>query len=191
MRLKIASILLVAAALTACQSSGENAPIDLGIGTTDDGGTQVAAAPDGQITDVELRAYCPRVELRDGTAFYNTYLRGKEEDPDSVIYQASIAEVTRACNYSGGSLTMTVAAAGRVVPGPQAKAGTITMPIRVAVVQGDSVLYSQLHRYPIQVSEGIGATQFVFNDPAVVIPAPQTRNVTVFVGYDEGPYDTP
>ena len=34
------------------------------------------------------------------------------------------------------------------------------------------------------------ATQFVFVDPSVVIPVPEPNTVQIFVGYDEGPYDT-
>ena len=185
------AVIALAAVLAGCQSSSEQGgPIDLGIGE-DQSGSQIAAADSGQITDVELRAYCPRVELRDGTAFYNTYERGKQDEADSIIYQASLAEVTRSCNYGSGALQMTVAAAGRVVPGPKSRSGNINMPIRVAVVQGETVLYSKLHKYPVQISDGVGATQFVFNDTEIVIPAPQSRNVTVFIGYDEGPYDTP
>jgi hypothetical protein len=84
-------------------------------------------------------------------------------------------------------LTMNVAAAGRVVPGPLAKAGTVTMPIRVAVTLGDQVLYSQLHQHKVQVADTSTATQFVFNDPNVSVPAPSAKNYQVFVGYDEGP----
>ena len=179
--------------LAACQSTGNEqsgGPIDFGLGEEN----QVAAAPvveEGKVTDVELRAYCPKVQLRSGTAYYNTYTRGQEQNPKEVIYQASINDVTRSCNYSGGQLAMTVAAAGRVVPGPKGTGGSVTMPIRVAVVQDENVIYSQLHQQQVQVAEVGGATQFVFTDPAIVMPAPSQRDVIVYVGYDEGPYNTP
>lgn len=183
--------------LSACQST-KTAPVDLGIGATADGTqTDIAASgasvidtaqQPGQITDVELRAYCPRVDLREGTAFYRTYEKGGKETEDAnlVIYQAALAETSRDCKYANGVLTMTVAAAGRVVPGPKGKGGTITMPIRVAVTQGDEVLYSKLSQQDVQIGE-TGATQFVFKDTEVSFPQPTTRNITVFVGYDEGP----
>ena len=185
----------VLAILAGCQStSGEQSggPIDFGIG---DENTQIAAAPavtdDGRITDVELRADCPKVVLRSGTAFYNTSTRGEDQNPAAVIYQAAINDVTRDCRYSDGQLNMVVAAAGRVVPGPRGETGQITMPIRVAVQQDGVTTSSQLHQQSVQVADGVGATQFVYTDPAIVMPAPQSRNVIVYVGYDEGPYDTP
>jgi hypothetical protein len=202
MKTRIVTALGLALLLGACQST-KTAPVDLGVGNeagtqtsvvTD--GTVAAAAPSivdtvtepGRITDVELRAYCPKVDLREGTAFYRTYEKGgkETEDPSLVIYQAALAETSRDCKYSNGTLTMTVAAAGRVVPGPKGKAGTITMPIRVAVTQGDEVLYSKLSTQEVQIAE-TGATQFVFTDTQVSFPQPTSRNITVFVGYDEGP----
>jgi hypothetical protein len=197
MKTRILSAFGFALLLTACQST-KTAPVDLGVGTqTDvvaDGSVAAAssvvdtAAEPGRITDVELRAYCPKVDLREGTAYYRTYEKGgkETEDPSLVIYQAALAETSRDCKYSNGMLTMTVAAAGRVVPGPKGKGGTITMPIRVAVTRGDEVLYSKLSTQDVQIAE-TGATQFVFTDNQVTFPQPTSRNIQVFVGYDEGP----
>lgn len=159
-------------ALAGCQSSG---------------GTDMAAAPE-PVRESELRAFCPQVQLRQGTAFYSSYQRGGQDDPQRLVHQASISNVTRACSYaSDGSITMNVGVAGRVVPGPQGSAGQSTLPIRIAVVQGTTVLYSQLHQYPVNVQDTAGATQFVFNDPAVTIPRPEGTNIVVFAGFDEGP----
>lgn len=200
MKAHILPALGLALLLGACQST-KTAPVDLGTGTATDGtatdvvaeGTVAASSvvdtvsEPGRITDVELRAYCPKVDLREGTAFYRTYEKGgnETEDATKVIYQAALAETSRDCKYANGIMTMTVAAAGRVVPGPKAKPGTITMPIRVAVVRGDEVLYSKLSQQDVQIGE-TGATQFVFKDDQVSFPQPTARNITVFVGYDEG-----
>jgi hypothetical protein len=83
-------------------------------------------------------------------------------------------------------MTINVAAAGRVVPGPAGAPGAVKLPIRVAVVRGEEVLYSQLHDYQVAVDSS-GAAQFVFNDPNVTIPIPPDQAVRVFAGFDEGP----
>lgn len=171
---------ILALAVTGCQSGGAGSAMN----------SAANQPPANKITEAELRAYCPQVMLREGTAFFNTYQKGGEGDPEKVIYQASIADVTRSCTYGNGMLTMNVAVAGKVVPGPAGKAGTITMPIRVAVTRGEEVLYSQLHKFPVAIKEGAGATQFVFNDPNVTFPQPTARNIRVFAGYDEGPPKT-
>jgi hypothetical protein len=139
------------------------------------------------VRESELRAFCPGVSMREGTSYFSTYQKGGDGDPTKVIYQASLTDTTRACTYEGGNVTIKVAAAGRVVPGPAVRPGTITMPIRVAVVRGSEVLYSKLHQQQVPVSDTNAATQFMFTDADVTIPMPSERNVSVFVGFDEGP----
>lgn len=167
--------------LAGCQSDSGVDALDLGAGQAEE-----------PVKLSELRMYCPAIQLRSGTAHFNTYQRGGHDDPSKIIYQASIADATRKCTTTDdGMLSINVAIAGRIVPGPQGKAGTITMPIRVAVVQGSEVLYSKLFKHPVNVEDTIGATQFVLSDPSIQIPVPAQQNVLIFAGYDEGPYDTP
>lgn len=168
-------------AVAGCQS-GDGAD-SLGVGLDGTRNKDLAAPT---VTEASLRAYCPQVTLREGTAFFSTYAKGGDGDPAKLAYQASIADVTRSCTAADGTTTINVAIAGKVIPGPAGGPGTITMPIRVAVVYGGEVLYSQLHKY--QVAVGAEATQFLFSDPNVVIPTPaQGGTVQVFAGYDEGP----
>jgi hypothetical protein len=149
------------------------------------GGDKAAEEP--KVLESELRAFCPPVKLREGTAYFNTYAKGGQDDPAKVLYQASITDVTRTCSNAGGTMTMNVAVAGKVVPGPAGAPGNVTMPIRVAVVRGDEVLYSQLHKHQVAVGDASAATQFLFNDTSVSFPTPQGQDVQVFAGYDEGP----
>ncbi len=140
-----------------------------------------------QVLQSELTGYCPRVQLREGTSFFNTYAKGGQDDPAKIVYQASIADVTRSCSRAGGMLTMKIAVAGRIVPGPAGGPGTVTMPIRVAVLRGEEIFYSELHRHSVVVGEGSGATQFLFANPDITMPIPEKGTVQVFAGFDEGP----
>lgn len=194
-------------AAAGCQSS-DNGVLNLGFGKKD---TQAPPPPqDPKVLASQLRAYCPKVTLRDGTAFFSTYAKGSakprkktdaaqdaqpapdgsivdpDRDPAKVIYQASITDVTRDCSNANGQLSMKIAVAGKVVPGPMFAPGTITMPIRVAVMHGTEVLYSQIHPYQVQVTDPSAATQFVFTDQNVVVPEPTAQDYQAFAGYDEG-----
>lgn len=181
-RISAGAALAAMLAIAGCQSGDGSSALDLGGGK--------AEAP---VNERDLRAFCPPVELRQGTAYFSTYERGGQKDKDQtkLIYQASIADVTRSCTYPNGLLNMDVAIAGRIVPGPKGKVGTLTMPIRVVLIQDGQVVYSQLHKYPVAVTDTIGATQFVFNDAGISIPRPSSKSLIVYAGYDEGPYNTP
>lgn len=170
-------------ALAGCQSGGGA----FGIGAPKPSDPAAVAEAEGKILASELLAYCPGITLRDGTAFFNTYARGGDGDPSKLIYQAAITDTTRSCTRSDGTMTITVGAAGKIVTGPLGAPGKINMPIRVVVVRGTEVLYSQLHRHQVQVANTVGATQFVFTVNNINIPTPTARDIQIFVGYDEGP----
>ncbi|QKD04820.1 hypothetical protein [Mesorhizobium loti] len=210
-------------AAAGCQS-GDNGILNLGLGGKKDP-TAPPPPQDPKVLASQLNAYCPRVTVRDGTAFFNTMAkevqkpkakskpmhkpRNKAEAeqqaqeaqaqaaadaaaaaaaPDesvNIIYQASISDVTRDCSRADGQLTMKIAVAGKIVPGPKFSPGTITMPIRTAVMHGTDVLYSQIHQYQVQVTDPSVATQFVFTDSNIVVPAPTAADYQAYAGYDE------
>ena len=165
--------LMGSAFLAGCQSGGSASS-----------GQAAGPAQGAAIRESEIGAFCPPVTLLEGTASLRRYERGAEGDGDRVIYQASISETTRTCQYDRGAVT--VAVAGKVVPGPRGQAGTITLPIRVAALRGDDVIYSQLFRHPVTVTDTSGATQFIFSDPNIVIPGGIGQTVRILIGFDEG-----
>ncbi len=192
-------------AAAGCQSS-DNGILNLGFGKKDP--TAPPPPADPKILASQLRAYCPRVTVRDGTAFFSTYAKAAptpkkkkgaaaqdtppvpdatapQDDSANIIYQASVTDLTRDCSNANGSLNMKIAVAGKIVPGPKFTPGTITMPIRVAVMHGTDVLYSQLHQYQVQVTDPSVATQFVFTDQNVVVPEPTAQDYQAYAGFDE------
>jgi hypothetical protein len=173
-----AGLVAFAALLSGCQSSDNSLA---GVDTT------APPPPQEKITQSELEAYCPSITVREGTAAFDTYAKGAAGDASQVVYRSSIADATRACKRSDGQMRIDIAVAGRVVPGPQAKVGSVTMPIRVVVTVAGEVAYTQLHQYQVSISDTSSATQFLFKDPNVVIPTPADGTARVFVGFDEGP----
>jgi hypothetical protein len=190
---RAAFLVSVSAVLSACNTSNPTSVL----GTAGKTNADLSPPATETITESELRAFCPGVELREGTAFFTKYEKGgaptdtTEADKTKVIHQASLGEVTRSCSYAGESLTMTVAASGRLVPGPKAVAGQVNLPIRVAVTSGDSVIYSELTQFAVSVDPAAGAATFVFNKADVNLPKPTDRSYRVYVGFDEGPPKKP
>lgn len=173
----LAGFILAAAG---CQSDDAGGVLGLG------GGKKEKQPEEGKILASELLAYCPKVTLKEDTGYINNYVKGGEGDPAKLTYQASISAVTRSCSRANGMLTMNVAVAGRVVPGPAGVSGAVTLPIRVVVLHGEEVQYSQLHNHQVTPSGG-QVQQFVFNDPAVTVPNPTDQGLQVFAGFDAGP----
>ncbi len=151
---------------------------------------QATAEAQKRITATELLSFCPTLTIREGTSVITNYGKSADKTPANLVYQASVSDQTRSCQPSGDTMTMNVAVAGKIVPGPKFAPGTITVPIRVAVIQGTDVLYSKLHQQTISATDASAATQFIFNDPNVTFPKPASQNIQVFVGFDDHPEAT-
>lgn len=149
-------------------------------------------AVDAATQSLVVQGKCPDVALREGTAYFSTYAKGgeKDKDPSKVLQQASIADTTRQCRLSGDQMIMTVVASGRLVAGPAGGPGTVELPVRVVVLDGDNVLYSELQRQSVALPEGTLTTQFVVTNSQVTFPATSAGTAQVFIGFDPGPYNT-
>lgn len=133
-----------------------------------------------------VQGTCPQISLRDGTAYYRTYAKPGSKDPQDVVFQASLAETTRACTQNDSTMTVKVQVAGRLVAGPQGHAGSLSLPIRVAVVNGDTVQSSQLVPFTANLASADQPAQFLFTHE-VTIGANPPASTQIFVGFDEGP----
>ncbi|WP_290892787.1 hypothetical protein [Hoeflea sp.] len=182
--LRFVPVLMGAALIAGCTSADPRAVLNPGSGAQ-----QAVIDP---VTNSEvIQGACPQVTLREGTAYYTQFAKGGDGDPEKIIHQASISDTTRQCRISGDQVIMTVAVSGRVVAGPAAKAGTVEVPVRVAVLEGETVLYSELQKHPVTILEGMPAEQFVYTNAAVTFPATASRTAKLYVGFDPGPYNTP
>lgn len=133
-----------------------------------------------------VQGFCPPITLRDGTAYHRVYAKGAKDDATKIVYQASLADTTRSCTRSETGMTITAMVQGRLVAGPEGKAGQVTLPIRVAVTDGDKVIYSELTQFPVTLTDVAQASQFVFTKD-VPVPPDVGGLTKVHVGFDEGP----
>lgn len=124
-------------------------------------------------------AYCPPVVQREGTSVLR---RG---EGDALQYVASISQTSRSCRVIDGVLHIEVGIAGRVMPGAAAPSGQVGLPLRVVVVRGSEVLYSNLGRIGVPISQGSGAQPFTYVDRAIRLSEPASRQVNIQVGFDE------
>lgn len=167
---RIAAFLGAAAAVSACTSNNNT------VENLDGAPPRMAATEEeGRVPD-----YCPNVALREGTSIL------RKGDGATLQYVADITSTSRECRVLNGELRMKVGLAGRVVQGPAAKPGELGLPLRIAVVQGTEVLYSQKGSAAVNLANQ-GAQQFVFVDQNIVVPEPTAKNLVIYAGFDEGP----
>lgn len=140
---------------------------------------------------VYVSGKCPQVVVRDGSEAYRVYAKGATDDPTQLLYQAALADSTRQCSVDGSNLKVAVVVQGRLIAGPAGSSGTVTLPIRVTVKDGDTSLYDHVTNYPATIPPGQTTTQFLFTDNNVSISGGSGGFTTVFVSFDKPAPATP
>jgi hypothetical protein len=131
------------------------------------------------------RPTCPGAEIRYGTESANIYESGKQNNPDALKFQLSVQRVARECDEVGPSIVARVGAAGRVVAGPKGATGKVDIPVRIAAVNGDKVLYTGLKVVSVEVQAPDFGANWSLVDESVTIPSDQSADTVIYVGIDD------
>lgn len=127
---------------------------------------------------------CPTAEVRDGTEAMPIHEGGKSDDPAAVRFQASVQRVARDCEEAGDGVRVRVGVAGRVLSGPKGATGQVTVPIRVAVVVGEKVVYSKLSTQTVTVQAPDYSALFSIVDESIVLSVADSQQANILVGLD-------
>ncbi len=173
---------VIAVSLMMVLSGCNSGSLGSGLGLSPSQPANPAAAAAAQ--QAVVQGFCPQISLRDGTSFYRTYVRGKDGDAEQVVFQASLADTTRSCSRTDTTLTINALVQGRLVAGPQGKAGTINLPVRVTVTDGDQEVFNEVEQYPVTLADVNLPTQFIYSK-AVNVPGNVSGMTRVFIGFEQ------
>ena len=184
------------AALSGCSSLGfgskdsKDPATEIGVapqpvaGASSSAGEPIAPPTTGP---VYIAGKCPLVVIRDEGAIYKTYAGGAKDDASQLAYQASLVQGTRQCTTDGTALNMTVVVQGRLVAGPMGSAGSVNLPIKVSVMDGQTVLYSDTTNYQAAIPAGEGSAQFLYTDNKIHVTGGAAGFVSVYVSFEQAP----
>ena len=130
---------------------------------------------------------CPSANIRQGAS---AWAQNAGQGPTNVRYQASIVQIARECAVLGSTMTIKVGVEGRLVVGPKGTPGTVTVPMRIALVQeGPQPRPIASKFYAVQVNVPPGSTQVPFTqvEDDLTFPLPADKNLekyVIYVGFD-------
>ncbi|WP_428687997.1 hypothetical protein [Roseibium sp.] len=131
---------------------------------------------------------CPPLQLKTNTYLISNYVRGKQDEPEGLLYQATIEDWAVTCtNEADGGRRMKLGFSGDVTPGPAWKGGEVVLPLRVAVVPGGDKpkpLSSEVLTVPVTLGAGAPSEKWTLIEEKFTIPA--GASVKVVFGFDEG-----
>lgn len=160
--------------------------------TTPAKSTAVASADPDQIDIRQYLGpdYCPELRILKGAELMRRYEKGHDDDPKSLIWQASVGKTARECLFDlQGGMTLKVGISGRVISGPKGGAATVTVPVKIAVIKfRELVLATEALSVDVAIPAD-GATTFT-QVKEILVPSPgKDRDYIIYVGFDVGKWD--
>jgi hypothetical protein len=133
-------------------------------------------------------ADCPQITVRTGASTWQ--LPGGAR-ATAVRYQGTLGQLARECAILGDTMTIKVGVEGRVLVGPRGGAGTVEVPLRIALVhEGPQPRSVWTKFYSVKVNVAPGTSQAVFaqveDDLTFQLPINRTdlQSYIVYVGFD-------
>jgi hypothetical protein len=147
-----------------------------------------AAAPSQ--TQASIDFDCPTVDYRQGAATLTVNDSKAENAALSLKYQASFVKTARECDVRGDMVTIRVGVQGRVVVGPAGGPGTVTVPLRYALVREGiepRTIWTKLFAVPVMVSSSQLNVPFTHIEEEMTVPVPSRGELAayiVYIGFD-------
>ena len=128
---------------------------------------------------------CPTVAIRPGASTLAMAAPGLQPVGQDLQYQATLLQMARECAVAGNQVTAKVGIQGRIIVGPAGAPATVTVPIRIAVVEEGAQPKTILTKfYTTQVPmSGDSSTTFSFVAEDVVFPSPGAAIIENYVFY--------
>jgi hypothetical protein len=152
---------------------------------TGDSSQTLPAAPSR--TQASLDFDCPTIDYRQGAATLtvNDSTKGDNAALD-LKYQASFVKTARECDVHGDMVTIRVGVQGRVVVGPAGGPGTVTVPLRYALVREGvepRTIWTKLFAIPVTVSMSQLNVPFIHIEEEMTVPIPSPSELAAYVVY--------
>jgi hypothetical protein len=131
---------------------------------------------------------CPSIAVAPGDNNITFLAKGATNDGLGVMHRGEITKTARECAPSiSGGMSVKFGFAGRVLLGPQGKAGTVTLPVKVTLLDGGrNTVKTETVKVPVTITPDQSAGYFSVTRE-VVVPIPQGtsgRSYKIIVAFD-------
>jgi hypothetical protein len=140
-------------------------------------------------TEPEDDLTCPPISIRAGASTYTVGAPGKPAIGNDLRYQATITRTARQCTKTGDQIIARVGIQGRIIAGPAGAPSSVTIPLRVAVVQGgvqEKTIATKAYQTTVSMSED-SSEPFTLVAEDLVYPVPPgaaNDSYIFYIGFD-------
>jgi hypothetical protein len=117
--------------------------------------------------------------------------KASQPTANDLRYQVSFNRMARECAILGATMTIKVGVEGRVILGPAGGPGSLSVPLRYAVVREGpepKTIVTKFHRFPVNVEPGRTHVLFTHIEDDLTFPVPSAEDLSayvIYVGFDE------
>lgn len=133
-------------------------------------------------------ADCPTVSVGPGEGNVTFMAKGGNNDSLSVMHRGEITDTARECSASiSGGLAVKVGFAGRVLLGPQGKPGTVTLPVKITLIDANrATVKADQVKVPVTVLPNQPSAKFSIVREVVlqVPPGTSPRSYRIVIAFD-------
>jgi hypothetical protein len=146
--------------------------------------------PDGSISANKVANSdidCPGMMVRSGAS---TWQVPGGSSSTNLRYQGSLGQLARECAILGDAMTIKVGVEGRVLVGPKGGAGSVAVPLRIALVQEGpqpKSVWTKFYSVPVNVQQGQTQVTFTHVEDDLTFAIPPSKDLSsyvIYVGYD-------
>jgi hypothetical protein len=149
---------------------------------------QPPATASGALSAEEID--CPRVDIRQGTSTLSVVDPKAESSALGLRYQGTIVRTARECTVHDKMVTIRVGVQGRIIVGPAGGPGSLTVPLRYALVKEGiepKPIYTKLYSVPVTVESGQSNALYNHVEESMTVPMPSLidfEDYVIYVGFD-------
>jgi hypothetical protein len=133
---------------------------------------------------------CPRVDIRQGTSTLSVVDPKAESSALGLRYQGTIVRTARECTVHDKMVTIRVGVQGRIIVGPAGGPGSLTVPLRYALVKEGvepKPVYTKLYSIPVTIQPGENSTLYTHVEESMTVPMPslvEFDDYVIYIGFD-------
>lgn len=172
---------LLAAVLSGCTTFGGSEPAAPAVAGSSGfanifkyGGTTVPASQ-----TVEEEIDCPSVDVPPGTSAIRTEAGG------AVRSQISLGQTARECRSVGNQISIKVGIEGLALLGPAGTPGSFTVPLRIVIKRGETVVATRLYRGSVTIPKNDTQASFIVIEDNIMVPKAD-GDLAIEAGFDQG-----
>jgi hypothetical protein len=128
---------------------------------------------------------CPAVGVLEGAAAWR---QGRTDGSASgVAFQASLVDLARECSFQDTQVALRVGVEGRLLIGPQGRAGTFQVPVRIVVKRRQAIVTQRFTRVSVTIPANEASADFTHVDASIVVPITEFDpgdEYDIYVGFD-------